>query len=232
MINERKNSLFKAIVEDYIKSAQPVGSLLLANKKGFSVSSATIRNDMAELGKEGLIYQPHTSAGRAPTEVGYRYYVNNFLSPQTLPAAKTSLLAKAAQEQYPNSLKSLAKVAAEMSGEMAFIGFAPNDVYYTGISNLLSKEEFINYAEAILDIGHAVDSFGEVVEKLFDKVNNETKILIGSENPFDYHCSAFITSVQVGKKKNIFGLLGPMRTDYNKNIAILNNIEKTLKNNI
>src|SRR4051794_15083365 len=74
-MTERQKSLLLAIVEQYAEVASPVGSSLLA--KLFHVSSATIRSEMAELERHGFISQPHTSAGRVPTDKGYRYYVNH-----------------------------------------------------------------------------------------------------------------------------------------------------------
>ena len=74
-MTERQRQILFAIVEQYAEVAVPVGSSLLA--KVFGVSSATIRSEMAELERVGLIKQPHTSAGRIPTDKGYRYYVNH-----------------------------------------------------------------------------------------------------------------------------------------------------------
>src|ERR1700712_1709765 len=74
-MTERQKQILHAIVEQYAEVAAPVGSSLMA--KVFSVSSATIRAEMAELERLGFIMQPHTSAGRIPTDRGYRYYVNN-----------------------------------------------------------------------------------------------------------------------------------------------------------
>src|ERR1039458_6428066 len=74
-MSERQQQILFAIIEQYAEVASPVGSTLLA--KLFNVSSATIRAEMAELERLGYIQQPHTSAGRVPTDKGYRYYVNN-----------------------------------------------------------------------------------------------------------------------------------------------------------
>ena len=71
--SERKERILKAVVEEYTRNARPVASETLLREYGMSVSSATIRNEMAELEAEGYIYQPHTSAGRIPSEQGYRY---------------------------------------------------------------------------------------------------------------------------------------------------------------
>lgn len=81
MLDERKASILRAVVEEYIQTAQPVGSGHVADAPGVSVSSATVRNDMAALETDGFLAQPHTSAGRIPTEKGYRYFVDALTEP-------------------------------------------------------------------------------------------------------------------------------------------------------
>jgi heat-inducible transcriptional repressor len=80
MLDERKASILRAVVEEYIETAQPVGSGHVANAAGVNVSSATIRNEMAALEQDGYLRQPHTSAGRIPTEKGYRYFVDHVVA--------------------------------------------------------------------------------------------------------------------------------------------------------
>ena len=81
MLDERKASILRAVVEEYIQTAQPVGSGHVTNAPGVSVSSATVRNEMAALESDGFLAQPHTSAGRIPTEKGYRYFVDALAQP-------------------------------------------------------------------------------------------------------------------------------------------------------
>lgn len=81
MLDERKASILRAVVEEYIQTALPVGSGHVADAPGVSVSSATVRNEMAALESEGFLAQPHTSAGRIPTEKGYRYFVDALAQP-------------------------------------------------------------------------------------------------------------------------------------------------------
>ena len=78
-LSERKEKILAAVVEQYIKTGEPVGSKALLDSLDMSVSSATVRNEMADLGYLGLLDQPHTSAGRVPTGEGYRYYVDNLV---------------------------------------------------------------------------------------------------------------------------------------------------------
>jgi heat-inducible transcriptional repressor len=84
-LDERKASVLRAIVEEYVETAQPVGSQTVARASDLGVSSATIRNDMTVLEREGYIAQPHTSAGRIPTDQGYRYFVDHFTQQGPLP---------------------------------------------------------------------------------------------------------------------------------------------------
>ena len=84
MLDDRKAAILRAVVEEYIDTAQPVGSSHVMQAPGVQVSSATVRNDMATLEQEGYLRQPHTSAGRIPTEKGYRFFVDNMGQPAPL----------------------------------------------------------------------------------------------------------------------------------------------------
>ena len=87
-LDERKAAVLRAIVEHYVDTAQPVGSQTVTNSTGLGVSAATVRNEMALLEREGYIAQPHTSAGRVPTDRGYRYYVDHLAGAAQLPAGE------------------------------------------------------------------------------------------------------------------------------------------------
>ena len=78
-LSERKQRVLRAIIEDYVATAQPVGSVTLVSKHRLGVSPATVRNDMADLEDLGFLEQPHTSAGRIPSDVGYRFYVDELM---------------------------------------------------------------------------------------------------------------------------------------------------------
>jgi len=84
-LSPRRNQVLKLIVEEYVSSAEPVGSETVARRFGQDISSATVRNEMAVLEDLGLIYQPHTSAGRIPTDQGYRYYIEHLMDHYDLP---------------------------------------------------------------------------------------------------------------------------------------------------
>jgi len=111
-MTERQATLLKHLIETYIDSAEPVASALLA--QSVRVSSATVRNDMANLETDGFIEQPHTSAGRVPTIKGYQHYLASFLQPQDPSIAQKKLLDEAFQADSP--IRSVAKVLADEAG--------------------------------------------------------------------------------------------------------------------
>ena len=89
MLDERKTAILRAVVQEYITTAQPVGSTHISDAPGVHVSSATVRNDMAVLEQEGFLVQPHTSAGRIPTDKGYRFFVDHLSPSSRLDASAT-----------------------------------------------------------------------------------------------------------------------------------------------
>src|SRR4051794_28753540 len=92
LLSDRQLLILQVIVDDFIRSAQPVGSRSLSKKKEISFSSATIRNEMADLEELGFIEKTHTSSGRVPSEKGYRYYVDHLLPPQSLNQKDISII--------------------------------------------------------------------------------------------------------------------------------------------
>src|ERR1035437_3227930 len=88
MLDDRKAAILRVVVEEYIETAQPVGSAMVARLPELAVSSATVRNEMGVLEREGYLVQPHTSAGRIPTDKGYRFFVDSLTKPGPLDAAQ------------------------------------------------------------------------------------------------------------------------------------------------
>ncbi len=114
---ERKLKILKAVVEEYIKNGEPVGSKLLCNTLGFPVSSATVRNEMAELSEMGLLTQPHTSAGRKPSEEGFRCYVESLMEKKALSGSVKALISDELRSKSDDP-ESLLRKAGELTSEL------------------------------------------------------------------------------------------------------------------
>ena len=123
MAQSRRMLVLRAVVEDYIRSQEPVGSTTLTRDHDLGVSSATVRNDMAALEDEGYLIQPHTSAGRVPTEKGYRYFVDRLATVVPLSEAQrrgiNSFLSGSVNLQ--DTLQRAARLLAQITGQVAVV---------------------------------------------------------------------------------------------------------------
>ncbi|MDS1029437.1 heat-inducible transcriptional repressor HrcA [Bacillota bacterium LX-D] len=118
-MDERKKKVLQSIIQDYIATAEPVGSRTIARKYNLGVSPATIRNEMADLEELGYIEQPHTSAGRIPSDLGYRYYVDCLMEKQELNQAEKDYIDFCfSQKQKMEEIQSVIKQASELLSEM------------------------------------------------------------------------------------------------------------------
>ena len=116
-LNERKKLILKAIVDAHIANGEPVGSKFLTQNKQIACSSATIRNEMAELEEMGYLEQPHTSAGRIPSEAGYRFYVDQLIDRYNLAQSEIDEL-KSALRQRRSELDSIMQTAAALAAKL------------------------------------------------------------------------------------------------------------------
>lgn len=124
-LTQRQREMLKGIILEYLKTAKPVGSKAIAENYDFPLSPATIRNEMALLTQEGYLMQPHTSAGRIPTEKGYKFYITEILNfEDNLPEQKIQMLQSLLAESYhdiDSMLSSLLKFLANVSGQLSII---------------------------------------------------------------------------------------------------------------
>lgn len=228
MLTDRQKQLFGVIVDEYVTTARPIASGALAKAYGLDVSPATVRNDMAVLEEEGLIHQPHTSAGRIPTEQGYHFYVETFVSETNLPTAQFQRLNAALAAEVEVTIKHMAKTAADLSMEAVFMSIKTEYTFYTGISNVLKQPEFMDRA-LLLSIGSIVDSLDDVVSQMVTKVTSHVDVLIGQDNPFSPELSVIMTEYETKSgATGLIGLLGPMRMEYKQNIAVVKSVQKLL----
>jgi heat-inducible transcriptional repressor len=126
-LDDRKAAILRAIVSHYVRSGEPVGSKTIVDRFDLGVSSATVRNEMVALEDAGFIYQPHTSAGRVPTDVGYRYFVDAFASHQRLPDAEARRIRRffgRAAWELEDALRQTASLLSTLTDHAAVV-FAP-----------------------------------------------------------------------------------------------------------
>lgn len=219
-MTDRQAAILAAIIEQYAEIASPVGSVMLA--KLFGVSSATIRSEMARLEEMGLIAQPHTSAGRVPTDKGYRCYVNSLTDAQTgeLPGVDRSARAidvragmhgNRADRTIRSAVDSLVELTHNLG--IATIG---DELYMSGIGNLFSQPEFMSGTHA-QSVARLLDNLEPWLREAAP--NEPLNVYIGSENPIGKTSGA---SLIISRFRSPYsdcsyiGVLGPTRQSYGK----------------
>ncbi|MEO8785315.1 MAG: transcriptional regulator, partial [Candidatus Saccharimonadales bacterium] len=211
----RQQKLLAAIIEQYAEVASPVGSSLLA--KVFGVSSATIRAEMAELERAGYINQPHTSAGRVPTDKGYRLYVNSLAEEVATPNERRGERALSARVQggglpertIRNAVDTLVELTHNLG--LATIG---DQLYMSGLSNLFGQPEFIN-GQQVQQVARLLDNLEPWLREAAP--NKPLSVYIGRENPVgrSAQCSLIISKFRSEYSDHSYiGILGPTRQQY------------------
>ena len=227
MLRPRTELILKLVVEDYIRSAEPVGSKYLNAQYQIGVSDATVRADLAALEKLEFLRAPHTSAGRIPTEKGYMYYLKN-LRDKTF-VIKGSPMRQAIKRSLDTqaAMKSVAKQLSELSGETAIVAMDPHWSYYAGVSNLFHKPDFhsLELAQSLSDM---IDQFDDVLEKIRPSAEDEPQVFIGSSNPFSPLMATIVVRTDLAGNPGLLGLMGPLRMDYGRNIALVERAKEVI----
>lgn len=233
-MNDRQKQLLSAIVELYTKTAVPVGSQALLEEYDFGVSSATLRNDMATLEEEGYLYQPHVSAGRIPTDQGYRTYVEEMMGDTDLSREDQRRLQKELLQLKAKHMRlgrSTAKLLSSLSGNLAVSGLIDKDEFYDfGMRELIDNPEFQEMDE-LCQLVETLDSLDEKLDNVMGKLQgDETRIFIGSENPIVgiKNCSMIVAPYQTDEGRGMLAIIGPKRMDYAKNKSLVEYMRKLL----
>ncbi len=232
-MNKRQQEILAAVIEEYTNSAVPVGSKILVEKYKFEMSPATMRSDMAKLENEGYLHQPHISAGRIPTDKGYKFFVEEIMGDQELSLSEqkrlqAELLKLKAQHQRLS--RTTAKLLSSLSGNLA-ISTIEKDFADFGIRELLDKPEFQEIDE-FCKVAEALDYIDENVDSILANVKeNETRIFIGKDNPIKgiSNCSMIVSPYKTkAGEKGVLAIIGPKRMRYAKNKSLVDYVKKLL----
>jgi len=235
MLTKRQGEILKTIIQEYTQTATPVSSSLLKEKYQLDYSSATIRNDMLKLEEEGFLVKPHISAGRIPSDKGYRYFIDNLMRERDLsPGYQKKLELEILKLKARNARmeRTTAKLLSSMSQCLAISGLIDKREYYDfGIHNLLETPELSNMDD-LSKLTMALDLIDENVDKILEKIKgDETEIFVGKENPLKeiQNCSMVVSPYRLKSgERGLVAVIGPKRMKYDRNKGLVNFIKKIL----
>ena len=227
-MTDRQRAILAAIIEQYAEVAVPVGSVTLA--KLFGVSSATVRSEMARLEEAGFIAQPHTSAGRVPTDKGYRAYVNAITEAEAsqttdLPAlidrSARAIDARLAHDtRADRAIRGAVDSLVELTGNLG-IATIGDELYMNGIGNLFSQPEFLSGGH-VQQVARLLDNLEPWLREA--RPNQPLNVYIGSENPVGKTSGSTLIISKFRSPysdRSYIGVLGPTRQDYARTMRLV-----------
>ena len=218
-LTDRQKNLLRVVIEKYIETAEAVGSETIEKEGGLGVSPATIRNEMVKLTSLGYLRQPHTSAGRTPTSLGMKFYVDQLMEEKSLSLKDEVAIKEELGEQkehFNKLLRHTAKVLADQTHYLALATDEENDVYAAGMANILDMPEFydIDITKTVLSMLDKVEMLSQIFGQL--AAEDQIKILFGEElgMPYLEPCGFVISRYQMPRHRGMLAVVGPSRLNY------------------
>lgn len=236
VISDRRQRVLAALIEEYVARALPVGSRTIAEHYGLGVSSATVRNDLSALEEEGYISQPHTSAGRIPTDSGYRAFVDELIDSGSIvddPSTEETVqrLRKSASE-LDELIDRTSRAISEFTDCLSVV--TPPHLAHPrrlGIMSLMKQPEFA-YTEALLPIMQVLEDDTVLLHVLDTTAADEEdpQVRIGRENESEQLSGVSVVACRygVGMDGGIVAVIGPTRMDYTKALTAVRIASKAL----
>lgn len=218
-ITDRQRQILKHLIEDYMNTAEPIGSETLEKKYNIGASPATLRNEMVSLTKLGFLKKPHTSAGRVPTPMGLKLYVNELMKEQELSVAE-EVAVKEKIWDYRNEFEKLIREAtrslATRTKNLALAATDNGDIYSSGTCHILEMPEFydIDVTRNLLSLLDRTDYFSKLIERFID--DEDIHVLVGDDlgSDVDANYGFVFNRFHVGNQEGVIGVLGPARLNY------------------
>jgi len=217
-LTQRQIRILRAIIEEYMKTAEPVGSETLEKKYNLDVSPATIRNEMVRLTEMGLLKQPYTSAGRSPTPAALKYYVEHLMKQKDMSVAEEVAVKEKIwdyRQEVDKLLREATKTLAEKTKTLALTATNEGDLYYAGAANILEMPEFYDY-ELTHDLFATLDQFDFWWNVL--AAHEEPFYILVGEGPLSggtlSQCSFVYHKFSTPHVSGAIGAVGPSRLNF------------------
>jgi len=220
MLTERQVQLLQAIINEYISTSEPVGSVELVGRYNLKFSPATVRNEMAQLIELGFLDMLHSSSGRVPTKMAYRLYLEELMNESEIPVLQEVAMKQrlwGLRFEFEKLLKETSLALSELTRSLAIATTEDGFIVSSGAVNVLENKEFwdIDVAKEALKITDEFDLYNKIVHSL--PQSGDVKTLIEEEIGLEKlnNCAIVFAEFSTTRKKGTIGILGPSRMQYN-----------------
>ncbi|OGG02284.1 hypothetical protein A2W14_00970 [Candidatus Gottesmanbacteria bacterium RBG_16_37_8] len=227
-LTDRQLQILKAIIEEFIETAEPVASETLDKKYNLGVSPATIRNEMVKLTSSGFLKQPHTSAGRSPTPMALKFYVDKLMKLKEL-SVTDEVNVKQKIWDYRNEmdhlLREATKTLAEKTKVMSMAATDEGDFFTSGLGNILDMPEFydIDITKHLLDTLDQYDYWWKIFSNFAENRDEPLRVLVGEDlgSQLLNQCGGVFIRFTSPSHQGTIGVIGPTRLNYPRIIPIV-----------
>lgn len=224
-LTQRQVQILKSLIEEYIDTAEAVGSETLEKKHNLAASPATIRNEMVRLEELGYLKKPHTSAGRVPTPMAMKFYVKQLMKAEELSVTDEVTLKERVwdyREKESKLLRMLVHSLAEKTHTLAIATTNQGDIYSSGYANILEMPEFydIDVTKKALNMLDDINVISQIFEVISSNSEEDVQIVFDEvlQGPYSMICTQYETPMHsIGN----IGVLGPTRLDYQSIVPII-----------
>jgi heat-inducible transcriptional repressor len=230
-MTERQARLLAAIINEYVRTGELISSGFLAKKYNFGIKPASIRNEMMELEEAGFLLQPHTSAGRMPTDRAFRHFVDKIIETELCTADENcrkridhAIHSAGRDPRHIN--KALAETLSELSDNLVITNILEEDEFYkTGFSSLFEFPEFREF-DRVFNLASFFDEFEKMFGKMMNDIFGESdfNLFIGRENINRKMHDETVMMAKYRLPRKLTGsvtMVGPIRMDYGRNIGLV-----------
>lgn len=225
-LSERQTKILKVVVEEYIDTAEPVGSETIEKMYPMGISPATIRNEMVVLTDMGYLRQPHPSAGRLPTSMGLKLYIDELMEEKELSVADEVAARERIWDyrfEFDHLMRETTRALAEKTKAIALAETEEGDFFSAGYANILDMPEFydIDVTREVLELLDETKKLQSLFGRTFGE--DPIHILFGDELEQEglRPCGLVFTHFEAGPRKGVLGVIGSYRFNYSTLIPTL-----------
>lgn len=231
MLSNRQELILRLVVDAYLASGRPVASKAIAERGDVEWGPSTVRAELAAMEAAGYLTHPHTSAGRVPTERGYRYYVDRLIELGATPAAEVELELSRLRREVDEAMREATTALAQVTDLVALASAPGEELYMHGLSRLFTAEHLADLPQ-VDQLMEALERRAGVLGMLRSALDERSVFLwIGDENPQPGLRTVSVVGANYGlghRNLGAVGVVGPLRMDYATAIASVSGAARQL----
>lgn len=235
-LSARQTQILKALIDEYIETAEPAGSLALEKKYSLGISPATIRNEMANLTRMGYLRQPHTSAGRVPSPAAMKFYISQLMEEKEVGIVDEVKVKEDLKEQknnFADVMEEATEALADQTHSLAIITTSDGEIWKAGFSNMYESPEFFAAPLVCKSVFSLLEEPKTLHQLFFERLTglSPIEVLFGEEFDWPYFAPVGVVASRFSAsgKSGAIGVFGPFGLNYSSVIPVVRGVKEAIE---